>query len=312
MSARRYAIIGTGALGGFYGAKLQKAGFEVHFLLRSDYEYVREQGLRVDSPQGNFTLHQVNAYQRPEEMPSCEVIILSLKTTQNYLLPQILPGLVKGNAVVLVLQNGLGVEAEIAEIIGSERILGGLCFLCSNKTEPGYIQHLDYGQITLGEFVAGYQPGGITERLRGIAQDFEQAGIAIELSDHLFLSRWKKLVWNIPYNGLSVVLNARTDELMQNEETRQLVKNIMEEVLTGAQGWGCHIPQEFIQIMLEYTDRMKPYRTSMKIDYDTGRLMEIETLFGNPLRYAKKQGVELPKIEMLYQQLKFLESRGRG
>ncbi|WP_017318418.1 putative 2-dehydropantoate 2-reductase [Mastigocladopsis repens] len=312
MSDRTYAILGTGALGGFYGARLQKAGLNVHFLLRSDYEYVSKHGLVVESVDGDFTLGQVNAYCDVEKMPQCDVVVVALKTTQNHLLPKLLPPIVKDDGVVLVLQNGLGVEAEVAQIVGSDRLIGGLCFLCSNKVGPGHIRHLDYGQITLGEYAADYYAAGITERMRQIGEDFESAGILIELTEDLLLGRWKKLVWNIPYNGLSVILNATTAELMTNVHTRKLVEQLMYEVLTGAKNSGRIIPDSFIQKMLDYTVKMKPYRTSMKIDYDERRPLEVEAIFGNPLQMVQAAGVNLPQISCLYRQLKFLDAKQKG
>ncbi|CDN11493.1 2-dehydropantoate 2-reductase [Richelia intracellularis] len=304
-----YAVIGTGALGGFYGAKLQKAGFDVHFLLRSDYEQVANHGLIIQSKDGNFTIPSVNAYQDVAKMPRCDVVIVSLKTTHNHLLTEILPFVVKDNGVVLVLQNGLGIEAEVAAIAGDDRVIGGLCFLCSNKIAPGHIHHLDYGKITMAEYASHYHSVATTPRLQKITHEFTNAGINIEVAEDLLLARWKKLVWNIPYNGLSVILNATTAELMADINTRQLVQQLMEEVLLGAKGSGRVIPQEFVQLMLDYTDNMKPYRTSMKIDYDESRPLEVEAIFGNPLKMAKANGIDLPQIDCLYRQLKFLDAR---
>ena len=311
MSNRSYGILGTGALGGYYGAKLQRAGLDVHFLLHSDYEHVCQHGLVVESPDGDFTLPHVNAYQDAAKMPPCDVVAIALKTTQNHLLPQMLHSVVKDDGVVLVLQNGLGVEAEVAEIVGSQRVIGGLCFLCSNKVGAGHIHHLDYGEIKLGEYTPDYSPGGITGRMRQIANDFENAGIPIQLAEDLSKARWQKLVWNIPYNGLSVVLDATTDELMADSHTCTLVKQLMDEVVAGAKACDRIIPDSFVQKMLDYTLKMKPYRTSMKIDYDEKRQMEVETMFGNPLRIAKAAGGNLSQIAMLYQQLKFLDARNR-
>jgi 2-dehydropantoate 2-reductase len=308
MSKRTYAILGTGALGGFYGARLQKAGFQVHFLLKSDYQQVSQYGLVVESKDGDFSLPQVNAYNDVEKMPRCDVVVVALKTTQNHLLPQILPPVVKDDGVVLVLQNGLGVEEEVAQIVGKISVLGGLCFLCSNKVGPGHIHHLDYGQITLGEFASNYHPTGITDKMRQIADDFQSAGISMDLAEDLLLGRWKKLVWNIPYNGLSVILDATTDELMADVHTRQLVEQLMYEVAAGAKSTGRILPDSFIQTMLDYTVKMKPYRTSMKIDDDEGRPLEVEAIFGNPLRKAQAAGVNLPQISCVYQQLKFLDA----
>ncbi|MEG3939212.1 MULTISPECIES: putative 2-dehydropantoate 2-reductase [unclassified Microcoleus] len=307
MTNRNYAIIGTGALGGFYGAKLQKAGLEVNFLLRSDYQTVKKQGLIIESPEGDFTLPQVRAYHDARKMPQCDVVIVALKTTQNHLLSKILPLLLKDDGVVLVLQNGLNAEPQIAKIVGAERVIGGLCFLCSYKIGPGHVSHLDYGTITLGEYAQDYKAIGITDRLHQIAEDFQRAEIPIEMSEDLLLSRWKKLVWNIPYNGLSVILNARTDELMANPDTLILVEKIMAEVIAAAKSCDRIIPDNFIPNMLEYTHKMKPYRTSMKIDYDESRPLEVEAIFGNPIRVAEKTGVKLPQIEVLYRMLKFVD-----
>ncbi len=311
MSAYKYAILGTGALGGFYGAKLQKVGFDVHFLLRRDYEHVTQNGLVIESKDGDFTLPQVNAYGDVEKMPKCDVVIVAFKTTQNELLSQILPSVVKDEGVVLVLQNGLGIEEEVANIVGDNRVMGGLCFLCSNKVGLGHIRHLDYGQITLGEYGNNYNPVGITGRMQQIKKDLEMAGIKIELVADLLLGRWQKLVWNIPYNGLSVILDATTDELMADIYTRELVEQLMYEVALGAKSGGRIIPESFIDLMLDYTIKMKPYRTSMKIDYDEKRPLEVEAIVGNPWRKAQAAGVDLPQIGCLYRQLKFLDRRNR-
>ncbi|NJS11017.1 MAG: putative 2-dehydropantoate 2-reductase [Microcoleus sp. CSU_2_2] len=304
-----YAIVGTGALGGFYGARLQKAGLEVNFLLRSDYDRVKKHGLIIDSPEGDFTLPRVRAFHDVHKMPKCDVVIVALKTTQNHLLPKLLPPLLKDDGVVLVLQNGLNTEPEVAKIVGSERVVGGLCFLCSYKVSPGHICHLDYGTITLGEYAKNYQPIGITNRLHQIAIDFKRAHIPIKMSEDLLLSRWKKLVWNIPYNALSVILDARTDELMANPDTLILVEQIMREVVAGAKSCDRIIQDDFIQHMLEYTHKMKPYRTSMKIDYDESRPLEVEAILGNPMRAAQQAGIKLPQIGVLYRMLKFVDAQ---
>jgi 2-dehydropantoate 2-reductase len=302
---RSYAIIGTGALGGFYGARLQHAGCELHFLLHSDYEHVRQHGLICESKDGDFTLPKVNAYRDVRDMPKCDAVCICLKTTQNHLLPQLLAPVVKDDGVALVMQNGLGIEAQVAEIVGAQPVMGGLCFLCSNKVGPGHIRHLDYGHVGLGEFAAH----GISERMHAIAGDLNRAGIRVDLNENLSVVRWQKLVWNIPYNGLSVVLNATTNELMTNPHTRQLVEQIMREVVADATACDVPLPDDIVPKLLSYTDKMTPYRTSMQIDYDERRPMEVEAIFGNPLRAAEKAGVKSPLLDQLYCQLKLLDAR---
>lgn len=316
-SPKNYAIIGTGAIGGYYGARLQESGHEVHFLLRSDYEYVRQHGLLIESIKGDLALPKINAYNDPSKMPPVDVVIIALKTTQNHLLPKLLKTLIKDDTLVLFLQNGLDVEYSILPLINPDQIIGGLCFICSNKSAPGHIRHLDYGQITLGAFSADKQPRRIPEIMKALAQDFEQSNIPVHLTQDLFMARWRKLVWNVPFNGLSVVLNTTTDKLLANQETRTLATTLMTEVVVAANAWGEKlssgqgrgIPTMFIQQMLEATEQMKPYRTSMKIDYDEGRPLEIEAIIGNPVRAAQEVDVTTPYMSMLYQQLKFLEQQ---
>ncbi|MEM9978123.1 MAG: putative 2-dehydropantoate 2-reductase, partial [Cyanobacteria bacterium P01_D01_bin.2] len=303
MSAKRYAIIGTGAIGGYYGARLQQNGCDVHFLLRSDHGHVQSHGLVVESVDGDITLPQVNVYNNPADMPAMDVVVIALKTTQNFGLTGLMPPLAEG-AVVLTLQNGLGIEEEIARLVPAEQIMGGLCFVCSNKVGPGHIRHLDYGKIQLGAYSATHQRRELTAAMVEISDDLRRAGIPIEMSDDLFMARWQKLVWNVPYNGLSVVLNMTTDELMANGEIKKQIYTLMGEVITTANTWAerlsktaaprRQIPMAWATEMIEATARMKPYRTSMKIDFDEGRPVEVEAIVGNPVRAAARLDVTVP------------------
>lgn len=301
---QRYAIIGSGALGGYYGARLHHGGCEVHFLLHSDYEHVRQHGLRCESKDGDFSIPKAYAYQDPRDLPPCDVVLVALKTTHNHLLPSLLPP----TGLVLTLQNGLGNEERIADITGPERVLGGVAFLCSHKVGPGHIRHLDYGQVTLGE----YSTHSITERLQLIANDFERAGIPVRLEPDLRVARWRKLIWNIPFNGLSVVLDAPTDALLRQPATRALIISLMQEVVQGARACGIPLADAEVDQMIANTERMTPYQPSMKLDYEAHRPLELDAIFAEPLRRAQAAGAACPRIEALYRQLIFLDQRNRA
>ena len=298
------AIIGTGAIGGYYGSLLQRAGNTVHFLLHSDYDHVREHGLQIDSKNGNFSLPLVNAWKSAADMPKCDLVIVALKTTANHILKKILPQVTKDTGTVLILQNGLGADDEAAAIVGAERVIGGLCFICSSKISPGHIHHQDFGMITLGEYCADGSAAGITSRLKALGERFEAAGIKITQEEDLLTARWKKLVWNVPFNGLSVVKDCLTDALVNDSENRALCRRIMEEVLEGAAACARPIDPEFIDKMIDYTESMTAYAPSMKLDYDHGRPLELEAIYGNPLRVARAAGVPMPETQALYEQLK--------
>lgn len=306
----RYAVLGAGAIGGYYGAKLQKAGFEVHFLLRSDYAHVQRHGLSVHSVDGNFSLPQVHVHQTPATIPVCDVVIVALKTTANHLLGSLLPPWLRQAGLLITLQNGLGVEPQLAQLLPPDRpILGGLCFICSHKAGPGTVHHLDYGAVSLGAYGEGYAPQGITPAMEAVAADCKQAGIAVDLTTDLHQSRWKKLVWNIPFNSLSVILSANTEEMVSVPETRQLAEDLMKEVQQAAASQNVDIHDSELHRMISSTMRMKPYLTSMKRDHDHHRPLEIDAIVGYPLSLAHQQGLALPKTTMLMQQLRYLNQR---
>jgi 2-dehydropantoate 2-reductase len=301
--AIRYGVIGTGALGGFYGGMLAKGGQEVHFLFRSDFEYVQKHGLRVDSILGEFHLPQVYAHKNPADMPKCDVILVCLKTTGNHHLPEILRPIVHPGSVVVLLQNGLGLEEDLANQLPDVMFAGGLAFICSNKIGPGHIHHLDYGKLNISSYNVSDQ-----SILSQIVGDFQQAGIHADLLPDLKFARWQKLVWNIPFNGVTVVLNTTTDRLMANENTRELSKELMLEVIHGANACGVLLKESLAQQMINMTIKMKPYAPSMKLDYDHRRPMEIEYIYSKPIETARKAGFEMHKISMLEKQLRFIQS----
>src|SRR4051794_37703518 len=143
------AVVGAGALGGYYGARLAQHGHDVHFLLRGDYEAVRANGLAVRSCDGDFTLPagQVHAHRDAARMPKADLVIVALKTTSNEQLEPLVRPLLKETSAVLTLQNGLGNEDRLAQLFGPARVLGGIAFVCINRVGPGAIDHLSHGLI---------------------------------------------------------------------------------------------------------------------------------------------------------------------
>lgn len=303
----KYAVIGAGAIGGYYGGRLAHSGNEVHFLFHSEYDHVKKNGLRVDSVVGDFLVQPINAYSATADMPKCDVVIVALKSTQNHLLPDMLRPILHDGTVVVLIQNGLGLEEELAQQFPNLTIAGGMAFICSSRVGVGHISHQDYGPLTVGFYQHPKQ-----EVLLQMKADFENAQVPFNIAEDLNVARWKKLVWNIPYNGLTVALNTSTDVIMRTSSSRQLVTDMMEEVLAGAEVCGAKIDHSFIDDMLSMTDKMTPYSPSMKLDFDNKRQMEIRAIYSNPIRIAKASGFYMRKVEMLEQQLLFIQERMRG
>ncbi|MBR4925751.1 MAG: 2-dehydropantoate 2-reductase [Prevotella sp.] len=296
-----YSIIGTGAIGGYYGGRLMKAGRQVRFLLHSDYAYVKEHGLQIDSCDGSFHLDDVDAYDNTQNMPESDVVVVCLKSTNNHLLKQLLTPIVRENTIVVMIQNGIGIEEDLQKQFPSLDIVAGLAFICSGKVGPGHVSHQCYGSINLGNFSCP------DELFNTLLSDMQQAGIdAAEVP--YAEARWKKAVWNMPFNGMTVALNTSTDKLLKHPATRQLIYDQMMEVIGAAQALGVTgIDSSFADKMMVTTDAMVPYSPSMKLDFDFHRPMEIEYLYLRPIREAAKVGYKMPKLSMLAAHLQFIQ-----
>jgi 2-dehydropantoate 2-reductase len=308
---KKIAIIGSGAIGAFYGARLLASGQEVHFLFHSDIDHVRRHGLRVDSVDGDMFFPEVNAYGSAEKMPVCDLVIVATKSTQNHLLANLLRPVCNENTTVLLLQNGLNGERLIHDMGFGGPVLGGLCFVCCNKLGPGHIAHLENGKIIIGQYRKDEQPAGRTEVQENVAVMFEKAGIPIDRTPDLILSRWHKLLWNMPFNGLCALLNATTDQVMANQATRDLAYAIMQETQAGARALGRDLPDATLDAIMEFTDTLAPYKPSMMLDAINRRDMELEGIYGEPIRTAAEHGVEMPRSETLYRELQFLNASYR-
>ena len=299
----KYGIIGTGAIGGYYGAKLAHSGQEVHFLLRSDYEYVKQHGLQVDSCDGSFHLADVNAYQHTEDMPPCDVVLVCLKSINNGKLQSLLPPLLHAHTLVVLIQNGIGVEEDVQKMFPDVQLAAGLAFICSAKTEPGLVSHQCYGSINLANYSCKDEA-----QMQAVVDEFRQAGIETGFVEY-HEARWKKAVWNMPFNGMTVALHTQTDLLLKNKSTRQLIREQMMEVVGAAQHLGVkNLDASFVDKMIETTDAMTPYSPSMRLDYDFHRRMEIYYLYTRPIEIAREAGCPMPKLEMLEAELRFLEA----
>lgn len=298
----RIAIIGSGALGCYYGARLARAGNDVHFLVRGGRAAIAARGLRIKTPTERFQVKKVQAYATPADIGPVDLIVIALKATANDALAKLLPPLIGENTVVLTLQNGLGVEEPVAEVVGGERVLGAICFVGCTRTGPGMVDCSFPGLIMLGEFGRPAQA-----RTREIARLFEKAGVKCEAENNLEELRWKKLVWNVPFNGLAIAAGGiTTDVLMADEGLRTLARRVMEEVVEAAARFGHVIPRSFMDQQFERTAKLGKYSPSSLIDFREGRSIELEEIWGEPVRRAKSVGIPVPRLEMLYWLIKRL------
>lgn len=297
----KIAIIGSGSIGLYYGAKLMASGEDVRFLMRSGFDVARQDGIRVKSPDGDMHIKSPTVARNVEEIGPSDLVIISLKVTDNAVLRTLLPPLLKSDTALLTLQNGLGNEDFLAEHFGKDRVLGGLCFVCLTRDTPASVEHFGHGTLSLGEFSAP----GISPRLMDVAERFRRSGVETHTVENLIAERWRKLVWNIPFNGLSVASGGKTvDQILERPELYQSCVALMHEVIAVANVLGYAIPLEFADVQLARTYPMGAYQPSTLVDFLAGKPLEIEAIWGEPLRRAHAAGVPVPHLEALYERLR--------
>lgn len=294
----RIGVIGAGAVGLYYGSLLQRAGHEVRFLLRRDYEAISRSGLTISSLRGDFHLDQVQGFRDSREMGTVDLVLVALKAFANKHLVEMARPLLGNHTALLTIQNGLGNEELLADAFGGDRVLGGVAMIGVTRGEPGVVNHMALGSIRLGEFSTG-----LSSRSEQLAAMFSAAGVTCEAVADLKKVRWEKLVWNIPFNGLCALTSQTPGALLANPATRALVAEIMDEVIAGgnAQGLSKPISREYGEEMLATTARHTgDYRPSMMVDRLEGRPLELEAIYRIPLQHAAQQGVAMVRVGMLH------------
>lgn len=297
----KIAMIGTGGVGAYYGARLLEQGHEVHFLARSDYGVLKHQGLIVHSPHGEFRFAEINVWQDPHEVPPCDLICVAVKSTSNAELFPTLKPMLKNGSPILLLQNGLGQEELINNLFPQTPVMAGLCFVCTFREQPGVIRHLDYGNIRMAPSASAD-----SNLIQTFAPVFSMPGIEVVQESDLQAARWKKLIWNIPFNGLSVVLQAQTDALVQHAEAA--LRKLMNEVASAANALGAGPGRDFADKMITDTQKMRPYAPSMLIDFRNKRSLELDSIYQKPLQLAEAAGSPMPAVELMYHQLQFMNT----
>lgn len=305
------AVIGAGAVGSYYGGRLAQAGHDVRFLMRRDYDAVRAGGLKVASTDGDFTLVNPTIARDSREIGPVDWVLCALKATSVEEAPSLVGPCVADATRILVLMNGLGIEERFAEWFGPECTFGGLAFTCINRGEPGQVHHLAYGQVTLGH----YRDDPV--ELRAALDLWAGSRVDVVVSPSLLRARWEKLCWNIPFSGLAVVAGGiTTDRIVGDPALRDAARTLMEEVIAaGNADLAAHAERARIDAaaivsrMFRLTDTMGPYRPSAMIDFVEGRPMEVDAIFGEPLRRAQSLGVETPQLALLTALLHALDAR---
>lgn len=290
----RFAIVGSGAIGLYYGGRLAEGGAHVSFLLRSDYDTVSQKGIAIESIAGDVHLENVHCARTTQEIGEVDCVIVAWKTTSNTHYKEVIAPLLGKKTVILTLQNGLGNVEALHSLFPHHSLFGGLCFVCINRIGAGQVHHTASGRIVIGQYP---RP---TKQLNLLVESLEKRGLWVSQSEHLEKSQYEKLVWNIPFNGLTIAYGGiDTQALLNIEGMPRRVMAIMKEVQQLAAGYGYDIPEGFLENQLHRTYKMEAYFPSSTLDFCQGVPIEMGAIWEEPLKRAAKKGIEMPATAAL-------------
>ncbi len=297
----KIAILGAGAIGCYYGSRLALAGNDVSFIMRSERDYVAQHGLTIESILGDMRLEKVNVPSSSEEVGPVDLVVITWKTTSNVNLSKSLPPLLGPDTKVLTLENGMGNAEEIAKVVPQDKIFCGVCFISAFRTGPGHVKHMANGAISM---TPAFSDPALIPATEEIAAVFKAAGIPARVYPNAECVMWNKVIWNVPFNGLSIINDgADVLEILNAPGGEDHVRRIMQEVVNAAHARGHDLRPDIIEKQIEVTYAMGHYRPSSGIDFMANRPVEFESIWKTPFELAKNAGADLPEWEKLNAQL---------
>ncbi len=298
-------VMGAGAVGGYFGARLQQAGEDVVFCARGEnLRAMKEHGLSVESFRGDLRLEKVNATDDPRAFAPYDLILFCVKAYDTDTATELIEGCLAPGGAILTLQNGVESESRLAERFGIAALMGGNARVGVELAAPGKIVHHTTGAIEFGEL-----DGSNSARALKIADAFRRAGIFGQLVSDIRSLRWYKLLWNSSFNPVTTLTRRRVGDLLDDPDGLALVRTLMEETLAAAQADGAALRHEHIDELLAHSHRnLRGLKTSTHQDFERGKRLEYEALSGAVIRVARRHGVPVPATEIVYVLLKLLDA----
>lgn len=306
----RVAVFGVGAVGGYFGGRLAQAGYDVTFIARgATLEALRQEGLQVESLQGDFTIWPVQATGDPRQVEPVDVVIVAVKSWQVPEAAEAIRPLLGPETAVLPLQNGVEAPDQLAAALGREHVLGGLCRIIASVARPGHVRHLGMEPaIAFGELDNRLSP-----RVEALYQAFVAAGLQVEVPADIVAALWDKFLFVTAWGGVGAVTRAPVGVIRSLNETRQLLLQALQEIEAVAQARGVTLPAGAVAKKLAFLDSLPPAgTTSMQRDIAGGRPSELEAQTGAVVRLGRAAGVPTPANTAIYHSLLPLELRARG
>jgi 2-dehydropantoate 2-reductase len=299
-------IVGAGAVGALFGSALARAGAQVAVVCRSDYDAVKRDGYDIKSPMlGNHRFRPHTVYR---DVAACteppDYLILTTKVLTQVDRAALIRPAVGPRTVIVLIQNGVDIEPDVAAAFPANELLSTLALVAVGRAAPGEVNHLSTGALTMGRYPTGTTPAA--ERLAAL---FESSGISCKLTDDVVTARWQKAVWNATFNPISIMGGVLdTSMMLRTDEDVAFIRKVMLEVCAVAAATGHPLPPQLSDQMIAATRAMPAYKTSMALDFENTRPMEIEAILGNTVRAGRKAGVAIPALESIYAIARMIEA----
>lgn len=304
MTTNTILIAGAGAIGCFYGSLLANAGQNVSLLVRSGYDHVKQNGVVINSILGDWNFIPDHVIKHAADFPlTADYVLVTTKVTEKIDRVELIRDAISPDTTIVLIQNGIDIEQEVAIAFPDNQLISGLAFICATRSQPGFVEHTAYGRLVIGDY-----PNGICEKTRRFAALLEDSGIDCKTTDDVVTARWQKTVWNAAFNPVSVLSDGLdTQTVLQTRE--DYLRAIMTEVTGIAAALNHPLRDDIVDINIESTRSMPPYKTSMLLDFERGQCMETEAILGNAVRAAHGAGLQAPYLTSLYSLMKLKETR---
>jgi 2-dehydropantoate 2-reductase len=309
----RFAIIGTGGVGGYFGGLLARDGEDVTFIARGEHlAAIRERGLQVESIHGDFTVRDARATDRPEEVGPVDAVLFATKTHQLEAAAEAMKPMIGPRTLIVPLHNGIDSAERTAAVVGPEHVVGGLCYVGSMIAAPGIIrQNSPFRRVIAGELPGSTAaPSG---RLQPIVDALAATGVAAEISDDIQAARWSKFAFIAPFSAVGAATRVPAGEMRDLPDTRALLHDAIREVVAVARLSGVNVAADLAEQTIAFFDSLPPHMmASMQRDVLDGRPSELDSMVGVVARMGRQLGAETPVFRALYAALQPQERRSRA
>jgi 2-dehydropantoate 2-reductase len=294
-------VFGAGGVGGYFGGRLSQAGENVTFIARAQHlQAMLTDGLKVDSINGNFIIQSVVATDTPDKVKSVDAILVCVKTWQLIKAAKAITPMIGSETFLVPLENGVQAPTQLAEILGREHILGGLCRIASQIAAPGYIQHTG-----IEPYVAfGELDNRLSSRSEDLLQCFKHAGVAAEIPPDINIAMWQKFLFISAVSGIGAVTRVPIGMFRSYPGTRDILIDAIKECYSVALAQGINLPTESVTKTLAYIDTLPPGTIpSMQRDIMDGRPSELEAQNGAIVNMGHIHNIPTPVNAYIYHSL---------